>query len=316
MNVVFSTEELVQAKRYDAWRDAICDSYVHVDVKATRPEEYRGFIREGQFGDVVLTDILLSEQSITRKSRHIARLDKDCYYVQFLQQGRMNVIQGGAARHSNAAKGAIFSATEPYELQCLGEVRSLYLEIPRDKFAMRFPSEQIPVTASISSTRGLGRITSEFCTLLATEGTHLGDEERGHLGNQLMDLLAFTLLSGEADTPDADGSIQQARFKSILRWIEAHIDEPDLSLEQIAGANGISLRYLHLLFRQSDMTASEWIWNRRLELCYDALAKGNGQSITEIAFQYGFNSSAHFSTLFRRKFGLPPRDIARTRQRR
>ena len=149
MDLVFSTDALAPAERYAAWRDAICDVYVHVDVKAARPEDYKGFIREARFGEVVLTDILLSEQRIKRNNRHIAQLDKDCYYLQLIHHGHLNVIQRGTMHLSNAARGAIFSATEQYELQCLGEVRSFYLEIPRDEFARRFPREQVPVSATM-----------------------------------------------------------------------------------------------------------------------------------------------------------------------
>jgi len=314
MDLVFTTEDIEQAKRYDAWRQAICDFYVNVDVKATRPEEYRGFIREGYFGEVVLTDILLSEQRIRRNSQHISRLDKDCYYLQLIHRGHVNVIQQGATHHSNAARGAIFCATEEYELQCMGEVRAFYLEIPRNQFAQRFPREQIPVAATINSTQGLGRIATEFCDMLAREGSALEKDSRAHLGGQLMDMLAFTLLSGERGMPASDGSVQQARLRSIQQWIEIHIGDPDLSLEKIAGANDVSLRYLHLLFRQCEMSASEWIWNRRLQLCYDQIAKSDGRSITSIAFNHGFNSSAHFSTMFRRRYGVSPRELVRSRQ--
>jgi AraC-like DNA-binding protein len=310
MDLVFSTDDLPRAKRYAAWREAICDVYVHVDVKATHPEDYKGFIREARFGEVVLTDILLSEQRIRRNNRHIAQLDKDCCYLQLIHHGHLNVIQRGATHLSNAARGAIFSATEQYELQCLGEVRSFYLEIPRDEFARRFPREQVPVSASINSTRGLGRITTEFCSSLATEGSKLGEDSRAHLGEQLMDMIAFTLLSADGDAPEAEGSVQKARLRSVQQWIEAHLADPGLSLERIAGANGMSLRYLHVLFEQCEMTAAEWIWNRRLQRCYDQIIKRDGRSITSIAFDLGFNSSAHFSTLFRRKYGVSPRNVA------
>ena len=42
-----------------------------------------------------MTDVLLSEQRISRRERHIAKLDKDCYYVEFVQQGQINVLQAG-----------------------------------------------------------------------------------------------------------------------------------------------------------------------------------------------------------------------------
>lgn len=313
MDLVFTTDGMPAEKRYDAWRAAICDCYVHVDVTATRPEDYRGYIREARFGEVVLTDILLSEQRIRRTRQHISRLDKDCYYLQLLHHGTLDILQRGATFHSNTARGAIFSATEQYELQCLGEVRSFYLEIPRDDFARRFPKERIPVTAMVNTTQGLGRIATEFCAALAAEGGRLQDANRAHLGGQLMDLLAYTLVAGDGGEPLAEGSVQKARLRSVQQWIEDHLGDPELSLDKVAGANGISLRYLHLLFKHCEMSASEWIWHRRLQRCYDEIARGGGRSITAIAFANGFNSSAHFSTLFRRKFGLPPREVGRAR---
>lgn len=95
MDTIFSTESLARQKRYAAWRDAICDVYVHVDVHADDQSNYDGFIREVQFGSVALTDVLLSHQQITRRSSHLSKLDKDCYYVQLIQTGNINVLQDG-----------------------------------------------------------------------------------------------------------------------------------------------------------------------------------------------------------------------------
>ena len=314
MEYIFNTDDFEPAKRFAAWREAICDFYVPVDVQATRPEAYKGFIREAQFGDLGLTDILVSEQRIKRNAQHISRLDKDCYYVQILHHGGINVIQRGEEFVSNPARSALFCATEQYELQCIGDVRSYYLEIPRDDFARRFPKDQAPISLPINSTQGLGRITTEFCAMLATEGSKLEEGIRADLGHQLMDLLAMTVLSGAGDMPEAEGSVQNARLRSAQIWIEAHLNDPDLSLEKIAHANNMSLRYLHLLFKQCDMSVSEWLWNRRLQLCHDQIAKGDGRSITSIAFNHGFNTSAHFSTAFRRKYGFSPRETVRKHQ--
>jgi hypothetical protein len=52
----------------------------------------------------------------------------------------------------------------------------------------------------------------------------------------------------------------------VKAYIDAHLSDPDLSLTAIAKNNGISLRYLHQLFRQTDMSASEWL---RLRSCND-----------------------------------------------
>lgn len=312
MDLVFSTDQYAQAKRYAAWRDAICDVYVHVDVSATNPERYRGFIRETKFGEVVMTDILLSEQRIRRSRQHISQLDKDCYYVQLVHKGNISVSQRGETLRSNAARGAIFSATEQYELYGHGEVRSLYLELPREAFAQRFPTDQIPLSASLDTTQGLGRIATEFCSSLASEATKLDDGLRAGLGNQLMDMIALTLQAHAGDIPQTESWAKTARLRLVQQWIEEHIADADLSLDQVAAANGISLRYLHTLFAASDMSASEWIWDRRLQLAYDGLARGGGRTITSIALDHGFNSPTHFTTRFRRKYGIAPRDVVRT----
>ena len=105
MDLVFTTDDLEPSKRYAAWQGAICDVYF-------KPSNYEGFIREAKFGPVTMTDVLLSEQRISRRERHIAKLDKDCDYVEFVQQGKINVLQAGWTPLSNPGAGAEFSASE------------------------------------------------------------------------------------------------------------------------------------------------------------------------------------------------------------
>jgi AraC-like DNA-binding protein len=313
MDLVFSTDGIEPSRRYAAWQGAICDVYVHVDVESEKRSDYQGFIREARFGAVTMTDVLLSEQRISRRERHIAKLDKDCYYVEFVQQGKINVLQSGECLHSNPAVGAIFSASEAYDLECIGKVRSLYLEIPRAEFAERFPKDRIPLARTMATGRGLGRIASEFCSMLASEGASLDAEVRARLGDELMDVLALALDMGDRDDLSTDRTVQQVRLRSVKAWIEDHLADPDLSLEKIAKSNGISLRHLHYLFRLTDMSVSEWIWDRRLQRCYELLMRPGPRplSVTEVAYQWGFSSSSHFSTAFRRKFGISPSDLRR-----
>ncbi|MGO9686834.1 MAG: helix-turn-helix domain-containing protein [Beijerinckiaceae bacterium] len=50
-----------------------------------------------------------------------------------------------------------------------------------------------------------------------------------------------------------------------------------------------------------------------MQRCYDVLTRPelNNLSVTEVAYRLGFNSSSHFSTTFRRKFGVRPSDVRR-----
>jgi AraC-like DNA-binding protein len=313
VDLIFSTESLARERRYSAWRDAICDVYVHVDVHAEDQLNYDGFIREVQFGSVALTDVLLSHQHISRRHSHLSKLDKDCYYVQLIQTGNINVLQGGAMLPTNPGIGALFCASEPYDLQCLGKVRSYYLELPRKEFASRFGTDRVPISTTMSTGQGLGRIATEFCTTLATQGSSLDASVRARLGEELMDVLALAFDSTQQEEPLAEQVVQRARLRSVKAWLEDHLCDPDLTLEAIAKANAVSLRYLHALFRLEGTSASSWIWNRRLERSFDMLSRSDNDalSLTEIAYRVGFNSSSHFSTMFRRKFGIRPSDVRR-----
>jgi len=313
MDLVFTTDDLEPSKRYAAWQGAICDVYVHVDVNADKRSDYEGFIREARFGAITMTDVLLSEQRITRRERHIAKLDKDCYYVEFVQRGQVNILQAGETLVSNPGVGAIFSASEAYDLECVGKVRSLYLEIPRKEFAARFNDSRMPVALTIPTGRGLGRIAAEFCATIASEGSSLDETVRSRLGNELMDVLALALDMGDRDELSEDATAQKARLRSVKAWIEDHLTDPDLSLEKIAKNNGVSLRHLHYLFRLTDVSVSEWILDRRLQRCYDVLTRPElcSLSVTEVAYQLGFSSSSHFSRVFRKKFGHSPSELRR-----
>ncbi len=79
VQTIFDSKMLPAAKPRQAWQDAICQIYLQVDCAAEQQDDYEGFVRESRFGAMTLTDTLSSPQSVLRQSRHIARLEKDCY---------------------------------------------------------------------------------------------------------------------------------------------------------------------------------------------------------------------------------------------
>jgi AraC-like DNA-binding protein len=314
MQVVFDTKTLAAAQRRQAWRDAICEIYLQVDCVAEKQYDYAGFVREARLGAVTLTDTLLSPQSIHRQNHHIAHLDKDCYYFGIEHIGAVSIHQAGSSFLLRPGIGGLYYANEPYDLRCDVKSRQFWIELPREVFDRRFDSGRPPLLAQFNLSRGLGRIAAEFCATLAEEGANVDQPLREKLGEQLMDILALAL-SGEPDREPADEkSVQRARLRSIKAYIESNLGDPNLSLATIAKQNGVSLRYLHQLFRLMDMSVSEWLRLRRLQRCHDLLTspRNASQSITEIAYSMGFSSSSHFSNLFRAQFSVRPSDVRGT----
>lgn len=314
MQVVFDAKTVAAAKRRQAWRDAICEIYLQVDCAAEQQGDYDGLVREMRFGDVTLTDALISPQSVRRQSQHIAHFDKDYYYAGIERIGRLDILQGGSSLAIRPGMGGLYYANEPYELRCNVKTRQFWIELPREAFDRRFELGRPPLLTPVDLGKGLGRIAAEFCASLASEGAGLDPHTRALLGEQFMDIFAMALSSGPGRQPESETSVQRARLRSVKAYIDAHLGDANLSLGAIAKKNGISLRYLHQLFRQTDMSASEWLRLRRLERSYDMLASPQqaAHSITEIAYSMGFNSSSHFSNLFRAQFGVRPSDVRGT----
>ena len=208
----------------------------------------------------------------------------------------------------HAGVGALFNANEPYELRCDTKLRSFWVELPRQAFASRFDSQRPPLTAHLNLSRGLGRIAVEFCSALALEGANLDPQSRAKLGEQFMDILALAISAEPDRRPVTEPCAQSGRLLLVKNYIDEHLSDPDLSLGDIAKKNGVSLRTLHQLFHPMGMSASEWLRTRRLQRCYDLLSSPQHETktITEIAYSMGFNSSSHFSNLFRAQFGLRP----------
>lgn len=311
MQVVFDSKPLAPAKRRQAWRDAICDIYLQVDCAGEDNSDYEGFVREARFGAVTLTDTLISPQTVRRQNHHVARSDKDCYYIGIEHINAVNIRQAGASLILRPGYGGIYYANQPYELECNRTSRQFWIELPRDDFDRRFDLGRPPVLSQFDLSRGLGRIAADFCASLAAESAAIDPYARVRLGQQLMDIMALAL-SGDANRHSADeSSVQRARLRSIKAHMEANLGDPNLSLTAVARKNGVSTRYLHQLFRLTGMTASDWLRLRRLQRCYDLLTSPQhlNLSITDIAFSMGFSSSSHFSNLFRAQFKVRPSDI-------
>lgn len=79
-----------------------------------------------------------------------------------------------------------------------------------------------------------------------------------------------------------------------------------VSISDLAYLSGRSLSAFKREFQVTYNTSPlQWIRNRRLDKAEELLTHSN-LSVTDICFTIGFENVAHFSKVFKERFGYPP----------
>ena len=96
----------------------------------------------------------------------------------------------------------------------------------------------------------------------------------------------------------------QFRINRVFDYIEANLGS-NLTLSELAEAAMFSPYHFHRLFRAMvGETPNQFVQRVRLEKAAALLLNNLARSITEVALECGFSSSATFARAFRDKFGL------------
>jgi len=83
----------------------------------------------------------------------------------------------------------------------------------------------------------------------------------------------------------------------------------DLTMEQIASFTGRSLATFKRDFKKiSNLTPQKWLIKKRLEMAYIKL-KEEKKKVRDVYIEVGFKNPSHFSTAFKKQYGIPPTEI-------
>ena len=94
-------------------------------------------------------------------------------------------------------------------------------------------------------------------------------------------------------------------MRLLLNWIEVHFREP-ISLAQLAEIAGVNEKYLCHLFKDfTDYTPIDYINKLRVDQALQEIQE-NHLSVTEAAFESGFNDLSYFSRTFKKHKGHSP----------
>jgi AraC family transcriptional activator of tynA and feaB len=201
--------------------------------------------------------------------------------------------------------GLVYDVAQPHAITSTATTEHFVVIVPHDLVAGRGIRLDRLSAQRFSARTGIGRLAADLIHStfgeLATISTACEDD----LAASLLRLMFLPLPNEAAHAGDA----LRLRIESYIR---DQVRDPELSIDKIASALRCSKRYLHMAFAASDQSITDHIWTTRLDGCRGDLARSTDRSISEIAFAWGFSSSAHFSRAFRKRFGVTPSDFRRS----
>jgi AraC-like DNA-binding protein len=195
--------------------------------------------------------------------------------------------------------GLVYDVSQPHAITSTETTEHFVVTVPHDLVAGRGIRLDRLSAQRFSARTGVGRLAADLIHSTFGELAMISPDCEDNLAASLLSLIFLPLPNEVAHASEA------LRYR-IEGYIRDQIRDPELSIEKIASALRCSKRYLHMAFVHSDRSITDHIWTTRLDGCRGDLARRPDQTISEIAFAWGFSSSAHFSRAFRKRFGVTP----------
>jgi AraC-like DNA-binding protein len=279
------------------------------DVKPVGTSDFHMVIKSVPLGQIILSQATLSQAQVTNAAKPGSIKEDHPYNIYISNRRHMVatndrtvILEPGDVTIADSGTAATMTTKQPYT--------TIGLTVPAELLRAYIPDPKQAVGARFSGKSGFSKIVSSMLlTMWEYAEADNFDEIGTDLANNLLGILA-ACCQMNGHQPEAQSADLMAKQERIKQVINQNLHMPDLCLSELAKQFGFSVRYIQRLFSEEDCTVSKYIRCQRLEGCKKQLADPAwlNRSVTEIAFNWGFNSSAHFARVFKEQYGINARE--------
>lgn len=304
----YDTNSVSIADRFSFWREAVCDSYVQLGCETDNQRKFEGKIDIAHHSALSISNVSGTAHTVERRKSDISA-NSDAYFLLSLQTAQTSEItQFGKTAILQPGDMALYSSTDPYTLRLSDSFSQAVVQVPAAKLTERLPNAPMLTARAIDGQLGLGKLVRQNILAFSEHVNSTNQILQSLVQETLIDLIATGLASDSMDKITLLYPEQQLLLKAKA-FIRSNLGAPDLDRHRVAAKMGISLRRLNNIFVKQDESISAFIRRSRLERVAADLKDDRfaHQTISSIAFRYGFSNLQNFSTLFRNAFGSSPR---------
>lgn len=319
MTFILNTDEVAESDRREFVHYAL--GLTMVPIELHWPDNRRGVKARGAITDLGDLTVCAGQTTALRVER-TARLARDSMepsvFVNVQHFGSGIVVQHDREAVGRPGDLVMYDSTVPYTLLNETGVTGDFFRIPHSALAL--PPDMIREACAVNLSPGhpLAALAHDYLRRLAADPglpSAPNADLVGHPSTELIRAVIITHLGAGQFAGESGAATLQMR---ILDYARRHLADPELSAEQIAAANYISVRHLYGVLARSGISLSDWIRTHRLEACRHALSTAPASvTIAAIARRHGFSDMSSFSRAFRKEYGLAPSECRpRTRSMR
>ena len=287
-----------------AWEQALRDCYLDWELTKSVGSNFKAEIRQRPLSEIRLVECHCGPCSGRRVLRQTNKEGEPFVGIQVVVGGGERFRIGKQVISVSEGDLVFWNSYEATEFEVVEDLHKITLLMPQSLLESRLEMGMLIRGGVVNKSTATGAMLYSHIRALACQFDAISEREVFGIKWSSIELGAATALG--LQQPIISPSKEHTR--RIQKYILAELQNPELCIQKIADDNGISVRYVHSLFACQGCTISQWIMERRLERCRDALgARRDGRGVVkDVAFQGGFNDTAHFTRVFKKRCEQKP----------
>ena len=303
----WSSSGLAKREAIDQWRDWAASTIAPIEVTVFDADSFAARWVSHGIGQLRLLHLHAPAQRVvhTGAGGSSGRAAPSIQLV-YARRGTLRTHMGGKRFNVEPGQFVLLDNTRFYEMEMDEPHEAVDLMMPQGWLERYLPDPGALLAQPIDLRTGWGAPLGALLEALLADPDH-APLPRPMIAEQIGSLLA--LATGFQEVPGTSRHRGQLA-RQILKQIENDYADPDLSPDRVAGDCGISKSYLQTLLAGSGTSFVQELNATRLERASDMLSdpRAQGLSIAEIAYRCGFLDPGYFTRLFRKRFGITPRE--------
>jgi len=313
---VISTNAVPARKRLNFWNDLSSATWGPMTIDSGDPDNFHAKFARLPLGTCELSSAWSSAAEVRWQAPATNSCSPDTLNFEFQYQGCGRVEHRGRESDLTPGDFVLLDPAQSYRIRFDNPMEALILRVPRALLLQRLGDVDEFLGVRIPGHEGPGALLSSFVlSAWSRVSSQFDPAWSDALSNIMLSLIEVTY--ARRPQMQATASAQTlARRQQAIELIDAHMQDPDFGVRELAEKIGVTPRYVQLLFAPLDVTPSVFILNRRLDFAARCFTHSNKpRRASEVAYSCGFNDLSYFCRAFKHRFGVSPRDYLAGRRR-